>query len=73
MGLAVLVLGSSGSGKSTSLRNFEKSEVMVLNVAGKTLPFRKKLNSLDLRKYHGSERYDAIKQEISKSMQNICY
>ena len=71
MGLAVLVLGSSGSGKSTSLRNFEKSEVMVLNVAGKALPFRKKLNSLDLRKHHGSERYDAIKQVMSK-FQNQC-
>ncbi len=48
MGLAVLVLGSSGSGKSTSLRNFEKEDVLILNVAGKALPFRKKLNNLDL-------------------------
>ena len=36
----VMVLGESGSGKSTSLRNFEPGEVCVLNVAGKRLPFR---------------------------------
>ncbi len=66
MGLAVLVLGSSGSGKSTSLRNFEKEDVLILNVAGKALPFRKKLNNLDLRKCNGSERYSVIKQTLSK-------
>ena len=43
MGVAVLVLGPSGSGKSTSLRNFELGEIGILNVAGKPLPFRKKL------------------------------
>jgi len=43
MGICVLVLGESGSGKSTSLRNFEANEVSIFNVAGKPLPFRKKL------------------------------
>lgn len=43
MGVAVLVLGDSGSGKSTSLRNFEHGEVGILNVMGKPLPFRKRL------------------------------
>ena len=43
MGIAVLILGSSGSGKSTSLRNFKEDEVCVLNVAGKPLPFKGKL------------------------------
>lgn len=43
MGIPVLILGESGSGKSTSLRNFEQDEVFVLNVAKKPLPFRKKL------------------------------
>ena len=41
MGVSVLVLGRSGSGKSTSLRNFEPDEVGVFDVAGKPLPFRK--------------------------------
>lgn len=43
MGVCVLVLGESGSGKSTSLRNFEPDEVGILNVMGKPLPFRKKM------------------------------
>ena len=43
MGVSALILRYSGSGKSTSLRNFEPGEVGVFNVAGKPLPFRKKL------------------------------
>lgn len=43
MGLPVLIVGDSGSGKSTSLRNFAPSEIGVFNVASKPLPFRKKL------------------------------
>lgn len=43
MGIPVLILGESGSGKSTALRNFEASEVGVFNVASKPLPFRKRL------------------------------
>lgn len=44
MGIPVLILGESGSGKSASLRNFDPAAVGVFNVAGKPLPFRKKLN-----------------------------
>ena len=44
MGMPVLILGASGSGKSTSLRNFDPAEIGVFNVASKPLPFRKKLN-----------------------------
>lgn len=44
MGIPVLILGESGSGKSASLRNFDPEKVGVFNVAGKPLPFRKKLN-----------------------------
>ena len=47
MGASVLVLGHSGSGKSTSLRNFEPGEVGIFNVAGKPLPFRKRLDRID--------------------------
>ncbi len=38
-----MILGDSGSGKSTSLRNFDPAEVGVFNVASKPLPFRKQL------------------------------
>ena len=47
MGVSVLILGHSGSGKSTSLRNFEDGEVGIFNVAGKPLPFRKALPKAD--------------------------
>lgn len=40
MGIPVLILGESGSGKSASLRNFSPDEVVIYNVAGKPLPFR---------------------------------
>ena len=40
MGVAVLILGESGSGKSASLRNFKQEDVGILNVASKPLPFR---------------------------------
>lgn len=43
MGIPVLIMGESGSGKSASLRNFEPEEVSVFNVAAKPMPFRKKL------------------------------
>lgn len=36
----ILLIGKSGSGKSTSLRNFTKDEVAVINVLGKPLPFK---------------------------------
>lgn len=59
MGVSVLVLGHSGSGKSTSLRSFEQGEVGIFNVAGKPLPFRKKLDRLD----HAG--YDKISKSLA--------
>lgn len=47
MGIPVLILGESGSGKSTSTRNFDINEVGIFNVASKPLPFRKKLLKID--------------------------
>lgn len=40
MGIPVLILGESGSGKSASLRNFQSEEIGLFNVASKPLPFR---------------------------------
>lgn len=51
MGIPVMIMGESGSGKSCSLRNFEPGEVGIFNVASKPLPFRKKMRMLNEAKY----------------------
>ena len=51
MGNLIMVLGKSGSGKSTSLRNFRPDEVGVFSVAGKRLPFRSSLPVLQHASY----------------------
>lgn len=43
MGIPVLVIGESGSGKTASLRNFEAEEIGIFSVSSKPMPFRKKL------------------------------
>lgn len=42
MGIPVLILGESGTGKSCAMRNLDPDGVVVLNVASKPLPFRGK-------------------------------
>ena len=51
IGVPVLIMGASGSGKSASLRNFEPSEVGIFNVASKPLPFRKQLQLVNKATY----------------------
>lgn len=51
MGVSVLILGHSGAGKSTSLRNFEDGEIGIFNIIGKPLPFRGNLPRIDHPKY----------------------
>lgn len=46
-----MILGESGSGKSTSLRNFDPDEIGIFNVASKPLPFRKKLKKINRATY----------------------
>lgn len=40
MGTVVFILGRSGTGKSYSMRNFDPSELAIINVQGKVLPFK---------------------------------
>ena len=61
MGIPVLILGESGSGKSTALRNFEPDEIGIFNVAGKPLPFRKKMKVIN------AATYQIIEKVLSKS------
>ena len=65
MGIPVMVLGESGSGKSTSMRNFDVNEVGVFNVASKPLPFRKKLNKVNGCTY--SKIYKALESPKLKA------
>lgn len=51
MGVPVMILGESGSGKSCSLRNFEPDEIGIFNVASKPLPFRKNMKRIDKANY----------------------
>ena len=70
MGIPILILGESGSGKSASLRNFNKDEVGVINVASKPLPFRteiKPYNVSKVAKEKGTNRYALIQNALSKS------
>lgn len=64
MGFCALILGASGTGKSTSLRNFYKGEIGVLNVASKPLPFRGKLDVAN------TSDYEAIKSTLMKNTFN---
>lgn len=59
--IPVLIIGESGSGKSTSMRNFDEKELGVVNVLGKPLPFR---NSL---KTASTDKYEEIKQIVANA------
>ena len=62
MGIPILILGHSGSGKSTSLRNFRSNEITHINVMGKPLPFKGRfLETVN------SDKYDVITDAL-KSM-----
>ena len=39
MSIPIIIMGDSGTGKSTSLRTFGAGEVEVINVMGKMMPF----------------------------------
>ena len=66
MGIPVMVLGASGSGKSTSLRNFKADEIGIFNVASKPLPFRSNLKKVDKASY-------ALITKVLKDNKLKCY
>lgn len=73
MGIPVLILGESGSGKSASLRNFKKGEIGILNIAGKPLPFKSELEPFNVSreaKKMSVDRYSLIKEIAKKSKAN---
>ena len=62
MGVPVLIIGKSGSGKSTSLRNFDEKEIGLINVSKKPLPFKKKFESTVK-----TDDYDTINRCLAKT------
>ena len=61
MAVLCMVYGQSGTGKSTSLRNFKNDEVAVVNVSGKPLPFKG-----DIKPYN-TDNYQKIMSAISQT------
>lgn len=61
MGLPVLILGESGTGKSASMRNFKHGELAIANVARKPLPFKGSFETMD------SDSYREIKKFLSET------
>lgn len=72
----VIILGSSGSGKSTSIKTLNPQETVILNVLGKDLPFKgsrsnytkEKLNNIQPT---GWENVQSMLQSISKNKPDI--
>lgn len=62
MGVPVFILGHSGTGKSTSLRNFKSSEILHINVMSKPLPFKGRFAET----YNGDD-YKEIAKAINKT------
>lgn len=61
MGTPVMIYGESGTGKSTSMRNFKKGELSIVNVSKKLLPFKNDLPQLK------SDDYEQIKKALKGS------
>ena len=66
MGIPVMILGESGTGKSASMRNFTPDEIGVINVCGKPLPFRSQIKLFNSDNYMHIEK--ALKSSSKKTM-----
>lgn len=65
MGLPVLILGNSGTGKSASLRNLDPGQYGLVNPAKKPLPFKSDKKSLM------SDDYRRITETLARASSNI--
>ena len=61
MAQKVLILGDSGTGKSASLRNFKPEEILVINAAGKPLPFKNHFECV-------TPRYEKLTKDVLDAM-----
>lgn len=70
-----MVLGESGTGKSTSLRNLNPSEILLIQTVKKPLPFRSKWSVLSKENPQGNiyqnDDADSICNAMTKTSKNI--
>ena len=65
MGIPVLLLGNSGTGKSASMRNLDPTKYGLVNPAKKLLPFKSDKKSLN------SDDYKKITEVLARASSNI--
>lgn len=66
MGQTILILGESGTGKSTSLRNFKSNEIKLIKTVSKNLPFKGRFDDCVI-----SDQALTIVAEIKKATEKI--
>ena len=72
MATGLLVIGESGSGKSTSMRNLDPKKTFIISILGKDLPFRgwkKKYTEMEIE---WSQSEDGFKPTPIKSGNHYC-
>lgn len=62
MAILVMIYGQSGTGKSTSLRNFGTDDAYVINVSGKPFPFR---NTNNIKSF-ATDSYLVLNRDLPK-------
>lgn len=67
-GMGVLLMGASGSGKSTSLRNLPAEETAIINITNKPMPFRNKDNKkiVTLKDFQKEDEKELSYEELYK-------
>lgn len=75
MSIATMILGESGTGKSTSMRNLNPQEVLLIQAVKKPLPFRSKWSILSKENPQGNiyqqDDADAICSAMARSSKDI--
>ena len=66
MATVSLIIGQSGSGKSASLRNFKREDIIVFSLEKTRLPFRNNFHLCSLANEHYIDRYDIIRDNMAK-------
>lgn len=75
MANCVIIMGASGTGKSTSIKGLDPKETVVINVLGKKLPFKgsASIYSKANKNLFQVEEYNALNQLLSSIDKNATY